>query len=47
MCPMEYDVDYWLDMESSVRTDDWFDTSKVRGICSEVERFKDIRENMQ
>lgn len=44
---MEYDVDYWLDMESSVRTDDWFDTSKVREICSEVERFKDIRENMQ
>lgn len=43
----EYDVDYWLDMESSVRTDDWFDTSKVREICSEFTKFKDIQENMQ
>lgn len=44
---MEYNVNYWIDMESSVRTDDWFDTSKVRGICSEVEKVEDIRENMQ
>ena len=44
---MEYDVNYWIDMESSVRTDDWFDTSKVREICSEVEKVEDIRENMQ
>lgn len=44
---MEYDVNYWIDMESSVRTDDWFDTSKVRKICSEVKKVEDIRENMQ
>lgn len=44
---MEYDVNYWIDMESSVRTDDWFDTSKVREICSEIEKVEDIRENMQ
>lgn len=44
---MEYNVNYWIDMESSVRTDDWFDTSKVREICSEVEKVEDIRENMQ
>ena len=44
---MEYDVNYWIDMESSVRTDDWFDTSKVREICSEVEKVEGIKENMQ
>lgn len=44
---MESDVNYWINMESSVRTDDWFDTSKVREICSEIEKVEDIRENMQ
>lgn len=44
---MEFDVNYWIDMESSVRTDDWFNTSKVREICSEIEKVEDIRENMQ
>jgi phosphoribosylanthranilate isomerase len=32
---------FWIDMESGVRTDDWFDTSKVRrvlAICKEVIR---------
>lgn len=43
----EYDVDYWLDMESSVRTDDWFDINKVREICNEVKKFEGVRENMQ
>lgn len=31
--------DFWIDMESGVRTDDWFDTDKVRQvlrICKEV-----------
>ena len=31
--------DFWIDMESGVRTDDWFDTDKVRrvlSICKEV-----------
>lgn len=31
--------DFWIDMESGVRTDDWFDTDKVRRvlrICKEV-----------
>ena len=27
------DYDYWLDMESGVRTDDWFDLDKVEAIC--------------
>lgn len=27
---------YWLDMESSVRTDDWFDLVKVRTVCEIV-----------
>jgi len=27
---------YWLDMESGVRTDDWFDLEKVEAICSKV-----------
>lgn len=44
---MEYDVNYWIDVESSVRTDDWFDTSKVREICSEIEKVEGIKENMQ
>lgn len=43
----EYDVNYWLDMESSVRTDDWFDINKVREICNEVKKFEGVRENMQ
>ena len=33
--------DFWIDMESGVRTDDWFDTDKVRrvlAICKEVMR---------
>lgn len=33
--------DFWIDMESGVRTDDWFDTDKVRRvlrICKEVIR---------
>lgn len=33
--------EFWIDMESGVRTDDWFDTDKVRrvlGICQEVIR---------
>ena len=33
--------DFWIDMESGVRTDDWFDLDKVRrvlAICNEVIR---------
>ena len=33
--------EFWIDMESGVRTDDWFDTDKVRhvlAICKEVIR---------
>lgn len=44
---MECDVKYWIDMESSVRTDDWFDLDKVAEVCDEVRRVKDIKENMQ
>lgn len=35
----EVEGDFWIDMESGVRTDDWFDTNKVRrvlAICKEV-----------
>lgn len=28
--------DYWIDMESGVRTDDWFDLNKVRSVCKQV-----------
>lgn len=31
--------DFWLDMESSVRTDDWFDTRKIRQVCEELDAF--------
>lgn len=27
------DHDFWIDMESGVRTDDWFDTEKVLAVC--------------
>ena len=33
--------EFWIDMESGVRTDDWFDLDKVRrvlAICNEVIR---------
>lgn len=36
-----HDGEFWIDMESGVRTDDWFDTDKVRRvlrICKEVIR---------
>lgn len=44
---MECNVKYWIDMESSVRTDDWFDLDKVAEVCDEIRRVKDIKENMQ
>lgn len=31
--------DYWLDMESGVRTDNWFDLDKVEDICKKVFRY--------
>lgn len=31
-----WEKDYWLDMESGVRTDDWFDLDKVEDICKKV-----------
>jgi hypothetical protein len=30
--------DFWIDMESGVRTDDWFDTAKVRQVLKEYDR---------
>lgn len=33
---MLVDYDYWLDMESGVRTDNWFDLDKVEDICKKV-----------
>lgn len=44
---MEYDIKYWIDMESSVRTDDWFDLDKVMEVCDEIKRTEGIKENMQ
>lgn len=35
---MTYVYDYWLDMESKVRTDDWFDLDKVEQVCSSVNK---------
>lgn len=31
-----WEKDYWLDMESGVRTDNWFDLDKVEDICKKV-----------
>ena len=44
---MEYDVNYWIDMESSVRTDDWLDLNKVSEVLDEIRRTEGIKENMQ
>lgn len=44
---MEHDVKYWIDMESSIRTDDWFDLNKVLEVLDEIKRTEDIKENMQ
>lgn len=44
---MKYNVKYWIDMESSVRTDDWFDLNKVSEVLDEIKRTEDIKENMQ
>lgn len=33
--------DYWLDMESGVRTNDWFDTDKVLDVLYEYSKAKD------
>ena len=33
---MLVDYDYWLDMESGVRTNDWFDLDKVEDICRKI-----------
>lgn len=30
----------WLDMESRIRTDDWFDLEKVRTVCEIVDRYR-------
>lgn len=41
--------EFWIDMESGVRTDDWFDTDKVRRvlrICKEVMRDLGKEENV-
>lgn len=39
--------EFWIDMESGVRTDDWFDTDKVRRvlrICKEVIKNYEIKD---
>lgn len=38
----ECNKDYWIDMESSVRTEDWLDISKVEKICENVAKWLDI-----
>lgn len=41
--------DFWIDMESGVRTDDWFDLDKVRrvlAICNDVIRDLHIEEDV-
>jgi hypothetical protein len=34
------ELDYWIDIESSVRTDGWFDLKKVEAICKLVYKYK-------
>lgn len=45
---MRHTKNFWIDMESGVRTDDWLDLDKVEHICSMVyeylDRNKDITE---
>lgn len=43
---MEHNVKYWIDMESSVRTDDWFDLNKVSEVLSEIKRTEGIKEKL-
>lgn len=31
-----WEKDYWLDMESGIRTDNWFDLDKVEDICKKI-----------
>jgi len=31
--------DFWIDMETGVRTDDWFDLDKVEAVCAQVEQM--------
>ena len=32
----EHPHGFWIDMETGVRTDDWFDVAKCRAVCEEV-----------
>lgn len=33
---IDCDYGYWIDMETGVRTDDWFDLEKVYAVCNQV-----------
>lgn len=34
--PVKNDQEYWIDMETGVRTDDWFDLDKIEKVCKIV-----------
>lgn len=38
----EKKLPYWVDMESSLRQDDWFSVDIVKEICNEIEAFKGL-----
>lgn len=38
----EKKLHYWVDMESSLRQDDWFSVDIVKEICNEIEAFKGL-----
>ena len=38
----EKKLSYWVDMESSLRQDDWFSIDIVKEICNEIEAFKGL-----
>lgn len=43
ICAWEGVHGYWIDMESNVRTRDWFDLDKVEAVCEKVDGFLKAR----
>ena len=43
---IEYKDDFWIDMESGVRTDDWFDLDKVESVLKTLTEDKTFKEQL-
>ena len=43
---IEYKDDFWIDMESGVRTDDWFDLNKVESVLKTLMEDKTFKEQL-